>query len=412
MPDQPISVFISYSRMDNAFVDRLEADLRARNFRTWVDRRKLEGGQIWLDELQKAIDQCQVLLVVLSPEAVVSDYVKMEYRYASHLGKLVIPLEYRHCPKVPIDLNSIQWVNFKSTYEQGLKNLLIALSPIETRTFTTQHPSPDQTTRDIAMRIKINEEDPDLVVPQPAPLPPNPDLNALYRAGVAVRANGDLERTATLWQQVLDRDPNFGNGILASQMKELKEELHPIRVKRLRELAEQAHRSGEWGPEIGAWQALLGIEPQDSQAQERISIAIHNQQYVWMYENAQQFVTERNLPSAKTQLQMLWQNAPYYGDPRGIAKGVSIHVPSSYDAVQASKRKAQMNKARMKTSIRWAFHMISFVVFIGAVVVVVGFMISPRLFKPLYDSIGGLIPIWFVIGAVGIAKSIASLLRK
>jgi hypothetical protein len=56
--------------------------------------------------------------------------------------------------------------------------------------------------------------------------------------------------------------------------------------------------------------------------------------------------------------------------------------------------------------------MISFVVFIGAVVVVVGFMISPRLFKPLYDSIGGLIPIWFVIGAVGIAKSIASLLRK
>jgi hypothetical protein len=38
------------ARMLPSFVDRLEADLQARNFRTWVDRRRLEGGEEWLEE--------------------------------------------------------------------------------------------------------------------------------------------------------------------------------------------------------------------------------------------------------------------------------------------------------------------------------------------------------------------------
>src|SRR5438045_2478351 len=99
MPDKLTSIFISYSRTDSEFVNRLEADLQARNFRTWVDRRKLEGGQNWLDELEKAIEHCDMLLVVLSPLAVTSDYVRMEYRFARSLGKVVIPLEYQICPK-------------------------------------------------------------------------------------------------------------------------------------------------------------------------------------------------------------------------------------------------------------------------------------------------------------------------
>ena len=42
---QEITAFFSYSRTDSEFVDRLDADLRARGFKTWIDRRKLEGGQ-------------------------------------------------------------------------------------------------------------------------------------------------------------------------------------------------------------------------------------------------------------------------------------------------------------------------------------------------------------------------------
>src|SRR5438105_12745722 len=97
MSDPSIAIFISYARNtpDTVFVDRLEADLRVQGFRTWVDRSKLEGGQNWPDEIQKAIDGCQVLLVVLSDEAADSDYVKNEYRYAQGQHKRVIPVQHR-----------------------------------------------------------------------------------------------------------------------------------------------------------------------------------------------------------------------------------------------------------------------------------------------------------------------------
>jgi hypothetical protein len=63
---------ISYARTDSDFVDRLEADLTAQGYSTWVDRRKLEGGQVWDAVIRNAIDHCRVVLVVISPDALAS----------------------------------------------------------------------------------------------------------------------------------------------------------------------------------------------------------------------------------------------------------------------------------------------------------------------------------------------------
>src|SRR5579864_2375775 len=122
----PITIFISYARGDSAFVDRLESDLGQQGFDTWVDRHGLEAGSKWRRELQDAIDRSQVLLVVLSPDAAVSEYVQMEYSYAADEGKVVIPLYYRSC-KVPMDLRDIQWIDFQQNYETGLTALLRTL---------------------------------------------------------------------------------------------------------------------------------------------------------------------------------------------------------------------------------------------------------------------------------------------
>ncbi len=308
-----LSIFISYSRTNSAFVDRLEADLQARSFQVWVDRRKLEAGQNWMDELQKAIDRCHVLLIALSPEAAESKFVRMEYRYAQSQGKIILPLEYQTCPKVPIDLNGIQWVDFKAAYEQGLSGLLVALSQIAPAPLV-----PPARTMQLTPPPVVKETD--LVVAQPAPAPPDADLHTLYRMGVVAKSDGDLERTATLWQQVLDRDPHFGNKTLATFMKQLQQELHLFRIQRLKALALQAHQAGEWGKEIGAWQALLGLEPENLEADDAIIIAETNLQHAWMYENAIEFAQQGQLAAANEQLNMLWQVAPDYGDPAGIAK--------------------------------------------------------------------------------------------
>jgi hypothetical protein len=122
MPDTSISIFISYAHADSALVDRLEADLRQQGFDPWVDRQRLKGGQRWRRELQDAVKHAQVLLIVLSPEAVASKNVQIEYDYVLELGNVVIPLYYRQC-EVPMELRAIQWIDFRHSYEQGLAAL-------------------------------------------------------------------------------------------------------------------------------------------------------------------------------------------------------------------------------------------------------------------------------------------------
>jgi len=126
MSDPLLTLFISYAHTDSPFVDRLEADLRRQGLATWVDRQRLAGGQRWRHELQEAVERAQVLLIVLSPEAVVSTNVQIEYDYALEQGKVVIPLYYRQC-NVPMELRAIQRIDFRQNYESGLQALLQAL---------------------------------------------------------------------------------------------------------------------------------------------------------------------------------------------------------------------------------------------------------------------------------------------
>ena len=127
-PDTRPVVFISYARADsNDFVDRLEQDLLKHALHPRVDRRCLESGQEWVDMLQDAIDQCQAVVVVLSPAAAQSKYVKQEYRYAA-MDKLIIPVLYQPTPGIPMDLHSLQRADFLASYEEGLHQLLHSLS--------------------------------------------------------------------------------------------------------------------------------------------------------------------------------------------------------------------------------------------------------------------------------------------
>ena len=147
MPDAP-RVFISYARADStSFVNRLEQDLKAQQFDPWVDRRKLEGGAAWLAAIQQAIDDCQAMVVVLSPAAVQSQYVHLEYHYAQEEGKLVIPVQAQ-AAKTPMDLRLTHCLDFQASYEEGLSQLLQVLSRLmppamspTTPTGTTQPPT-------------------------------------------------------------------------------------------------------------------------------------------------------------------------------------------------------------------------------------------------------------------------------
>lgn len=120
-------IFISYSRKDIAFVRRLAGDLEKVGYNVWWDLTDLQGGDDWLRVIPAAIEASQYVIVVLSPDSAISDWVEKEYTQALGLRKKLIPILYRRS-RVPFALNTINYINFASgEYTDNLKNLLNAL---------------------------------------------------------------------------------------------------------------------------------------------------------------------------------------------------------------------------------------------------------------------------------------------
>jgi hypothetical protein len=65
-------VFISYSRADLAFADRLEAALKARGFAPLIDRRDIAKFEDWWRRIEALIVQADTIVFVISPDAVKS----------------------------------------------------------------------------------------------------------------------------------------------------------------------------------------------------------------------------------------------------------------------------------------------------------------------------------------------------
>src|SRR6202795_258892 len=88
-------IFISYSRKDMAFADRLEAELKARGFEPLIDRNEIYAFEDWWKRIEALIGRADTVVFVLSPDAVKSDVALKEIEYAATLNKRFAPIVYR-----------------------------------------------------------------------------------------------------------------------------------------------------------------------------------------------------------------------------------------------------------------------------------------------------------------------------
>jgi uncharacterized protein YjbI with pentapeptide repeats len=72
------SCFISYSTADQAFADRLHADLQARGVRCWFAPHDIQGGRKIDEQIDEAIKVYDKLLLILSDASMTSNWVKTE----------------------------------------------------------------------------------------------------------------------------------------------------------------------------------------------------------------------------------------------------------------------------------------------------------------------------------------------
>lgn len=108
-----VDIFISYSRIDRYFVQQLSGHLERLYETVWYDK-SLHGGQDWWREILKRIATSEVLIYLLSPEAIRSRYCRAEYEEALRLKKCVIPVLIRPDMTLPSDIADLHVIDMSA----------------------------------------------------------------------------------------------------------------------------------------------------------------------------------------------------------------------------------------------------------------------------------------------------------
>lgn len=316
MSDSPVSVFISYSRTDSAFIDHMEADLRAYDFDTWVDRQHLEGGADWARLIETEILKRETLVVALSPDAVTSTWVRREITFALSAGKHIIPVIARPVERVPIEIIEKQYIDLHNDYTRGIQELRVTL--LKTRSLPAPQ-TPAHAPQPLLAMPDVNDPLKGLVqIPAPPPAP-NPDLNAIFMQAQTSQAHGNLDLTEALLRQIVEQQNDFGYGLAAEGLEKVRKQLEPKQIERLRKMANDAWEGGAWGQAIGALRALVERLPDDADLVATLAKAEDCQKWSWLYDNARAFAQSRDAAATRVALTQLWEKAPYFGDPSHIS---------------------------------------------------------------------------------------------
>jgi hypothetical protein len=127
-------VFVSYSRRNSAFVDRLVADLKDHHVSVWLDRLEIEVGDQPRRRIEAAIDACRYFLLIVSEASMRSYYVRqleLEAAFTRMIRtgreNLILPIIREH-PKesLPLMLSSFHYLECTNSkkYKRSLSQLV------------------------------------------------------------------------------------------------------------------------------------------------------------------------------------------------------------------------------------------------------------------------------------------------
>lgn len=135
---RPLKVFLCHASADKRVVRELYKRLNADGIDAWLDEEKLLPGVYWRDEIPKAIQETDVVLVCLSRNSVTKEgYIQKEIKFALDQADeklegtiFLIPAKLEEC-EVPRRLQYWQWVNLffdgEAFEEIGYQKLFRAL---------------------------------------------------------------------------------------------------------------------------------------------------------------------------------------------------------------------------------------------------------------------------------------------
>jgi hypothetical protein len=106
-----MKVFLSYADEDRVFAKDLASRLSKAGYEVWDPDREVLPGDNWPQKIGEALERAEAMIVVLSPEAVASKWIRREIEYAlgssNYAGRL-IPILLRPTEEIPWILQKLK----------------------------------------------------------------------------------------------------------------------------------------------------------------------------------------------------------------------------------------------------------------------------------------------------------------
>jgi len=132
-------MFISHSTSDRSFIEReLLGLLDALGFETWFGETDVQSAEQWERSILTALRSSKWLLLVMSPRAAQSEWVKDEVAFAvSEIPDRIIPILLEDCDpaEIHIRLPRIQFIDFRTDKAEATRRLIRLLVETEYKPF-------------------------------------------------------------------------------------------------------------------------------------------------------------------------------------------------------------------------------------------------------------------------------------
>ena len=122
-------IFISYSKKDSTFANKLADNLSEAGLKIWIDR-SIGGGEQWRESIEQNLKAAGDVIIIVSKNSLASDWVQHEGSLAYGWGKKLYPILIDTVGNLPPWLEEYQWIDFvQPPYETAFTALVAALTP-------------------------------------------------------------------------------------------------------------------------------------------------------------------------------------------------------------------------------------------------------------------------------------------
>ena len=126
---RPRRVFLSYAQSDRHLAETLARDLTVAGFAVWSDQEVMPGDN-WARKVGEALDESEAMVVIVSPAAAKSEWVRREVEFAlgspRYAGRL-IPIVAKPTDEMPWILDRLRPVAIKKNAGEVSQQVIEAL---------------------------------------------------------------------------------------------------------------------------------------------------------------------------------------------------------------------------------------------------------------------------------------------